>query len=60
MSDEKPWWEGTVIPTGQYRLKVIENCSTGRLQHLVRPTSGGKGRWVDIKIVAFDASDDEY
>lgn len=56
--DTTPWWEGTVIPTGRVRLK---RTAWGELylQHLVRPSGGERGRWVDIETKGVGASDDE-
>lgn len=54
---DPPWWEGTVIPTGQYRLKDSLN---GRvtLQQLVTDTGGCRKRWVDCPHVSSGAPND--
>lgn len=57
-STDTSWWLGTVIPTGRHRMKDSKQ-GPPVLQHLLRPTSGGRGRWVDVVIVGCDCSDDE-
>lgn len=54
----REWWEGTVCPTGSFRLK-LDAWDRPVLQKLVRPTGGGRGRWVRIETVHNGASDDE-
>jgi hypothetical protein len=64
---EPPWWAGTVIPTGRYRLKMRDvplpggaGCITmPMLQHLVRSAYGIDGRWLDVQLVERGESDDE-
>jgi hypothetical protein len=58
MTQTTNWWEGTVVPTGRYRLR---RSSWGAiyLQHLVRQTSGGRGRWITTQTLGAGASDDE-
>ena len=57
---ERPWWSGTVCPTGSFRLKRIYDIADGvRLQQLITDTSGWQKRWVDIPTVDAWAADDE-
>lgn len=59
MSEEQaaPWWRGTVIPTGRYRLKEAPN---GRvyLQELITDIGGWNRRWVERPRVGPEVSDD--
>ena len=67
MSETAAWWTGTVIPTGQYRLKMREitlprdsGCTIlPLLQQLVRPPGGGRGRWIDMPLIENGDSDVE-
>lgn len=62
-----PWWSGTVIPTCKFRLKMRGVALPGGthvitmpgLQQLVRPTGGGRGRWIDVPLAEKEESDDE-
>lgn len=64
---QKPWWEGTRVPTNTFRWKVLEwhnprraGCIGGMvLQQLVCHPGGTKRRWVDVPWVWHGASDDE-
>lgn len=54
-----PWWHGTVIPTGRYRLKRGQwRDQEFVLQHMITDTSGHKKRWVSIELADENASDD--
>jgi len=54
---ERPWWHGTVCPTGRLRFK--ENGESGMiLQEMVTDTGGMRRRWVTIPVVTAGASDD--
>lgn len=53
-----PWWSGTVIPTGRYRLK-LDPWGHPHLQHLVTDTAGRRKRWTYIKTAKNGTSDDE-
>ncbi len=53
-----PWWHGTVCPTGNLRVKVTL-AGNYRVQQLVRPTGGGRGRWLNVPMVDAGVSDDE-
>lgn len=55
---EPPWWLGTVCPTGRLRTKV-DTVGNYRLQELIRPPGGGRGRWINLPMVDAGASDDE-
>lgn len=58
INEPMPWWHGTVLPTGQYRLKEAPN---GRvyLQQLVRDPSSMKRRWIRCPRVGAEVPDDE-
>lgn len=57
--EPQPWWQGTVIPTGRYRLKKGQFMGEEfLLQHLVTDTSGRRSRWVTIELADRRASDD--
>lgn len=55
---DRPWWHGTVCPTGYLRVKV-DLAGNYRMQELVRPTGGGRGRWINLPMVDAGVSDDE-
>jgi len=54
---ERPWWHGTVCPTGRLRFK--ESGESGViLQEMVTDTGGMRRHWVTIPVVTAGASDD--
>lgn len=53
---ERPWWHGTVCPTGRLRFK--ESGDGMILQELVTDTGGIRRRWLAIPVVTEGESDD--
>ena len=59
------WLNGTVIVTGQYRIKqgwmsdVAQSHPVSILQQLVCQIGGGRGWWMDVQIVPLDAPNAE-